>query len=31
MVRIALCDDEQKVLDGVSLCIRKYANEKESV
>lgn len=29
MIRIALCDDEKKILDEVSLCIKKYASEKQ--
>jgi DNA-binding LytR/AlgR family response regulator len=29
MIRIALCDDEQTVLDEVSVCISKYAEMKQ--
>ena len=30
MIRIALCDDEQKILDEVSQYIKKYAEEKNN-
>ena len=30
MIRIALCDDEQKILDAVSLHIKEYAAKKQS-
>ena len=30
MIRIALCDDEQKVLDELSFCINKYAAAKNN-
>ena len=30
MIRIALCDDEQRILDEVSLYINKYAEKKNS-
>lgn len=30
MIRIALCDDEQKILDETSIQIRKYAEEKKT-
>ena len=30
MIRIALCDDEQTVLDEVSVCISKYAEMKQT-
>lgn len=31
MIKIALCDDEQKILDEVSLCITKYAQARNSL
>lgn len=31
MIRIALCDDEQKVLDEVSLYINKYFQTKKNL
>ena len=30
MIRIALCDDEQKILDEVSQYIKKYAEKKNN-
>ena len=30
MIRIALCDDEQKILDEVSSCINKYAQKRSN-
>ena len=30
MIRIALCDDEAKILDEVSLYIKKYAGKKNN-
>ena len=30
MIRIALCDDELKILDEVSLYIKKYAEKKNN-
>ena len=29
MIRIALCDDDKKTLEETSLCIRRYASEKQ--
>lgn len=31
MIRIALCDDESKILDEVSLYIKKYAEKKQNL
>ena len=28
MIRIAICDDEQKILDEVSACVKRYAEKK---